>query len=222
MRIPSQINEDRNKTSLGCVMLGLTTINPAWTDIIAKIDDADLYVVGSEYGKENQCHMTLLYGLHLDAGVRKSVIDYYKTNFWLPKIIGVSVSLFEKDEYDVLKYDIELTDELAGMNKQLQDSYKFTNSYPDYHPHVTIAYLKKGTGQKYLDQIAVPQEFTVKSYMWSEDVYQFILHKTILGPVVVCRNKADNKLVMFNDETYEISQPTNEGFKRITPLRKLL
>jgi hypothetical protein len=28
-----------------------------------------------------------------------------------------------------------------------------TTDYPDYHPHSTIAYLKKGKGEKYTDKL---------------------------------------------------------------------
>jgi hypothetical protein len=47
----------------------------------------------------------------------------------------------------VLKFDIK-GDNIHETNKDLQQ-YPFTSNFPDYHPHMTIAYLKPGTGKRY-------------------------------------------------------------------------
>lgn len=222
-KIPIKLYEVRTDTQLGCVMIGLDPIGQKWDDIIAQVDDNDVYKDGDNYGKETELHITLLYGIHLDDGVRKSILDHYKSNFNVPKITGVSVSLFEKEEYDVLKYDIELTPELTALNEYLTSNYEFTTSYPDYHPHCTIAYLKKGTGQKYVDSFAVPQDFMIKNYLWSEDKFKWTLSNTILGPMIVCRDRETEQLQMFDDESYEISQKIGESVKirRISFLPKI-
>jgi len=31
--------------------------------------------------------------------------------------------------------------------------YPHTTDYPDYHPHMTIAYVKKGMGKKYAEDL---------------------------------------------------------------------
>ena len=89
---------------------------------------------------------TLLYGLHPEVPLGKvtAIVRNYE---YLPCLIH-NVSLFENEDVDVLKFDVSSTnyslihDEL----KQLPNSEKF----PDFHPHMTIAYLKPGIGQKYL------------------------------------------------------------------------
>ena len=51
----------------------------------------------------------------------------------------------------MLKFDVE-GPELAETNKELKE-FPYTSDYPDYHPHLTIGYLKPGTGKKYADQL---------------------------------------------------------------------
>jgi 2'-5' RNA ligase len=51
----------------------------------------------------------------------------------------------------VLKYDI-MGDNLNDTNEELKQ-FPFTSDYPDYHPHMTIAYLKPGKGKHYIDML---------------------------------------------------------------------
>jgi hypothetical protein len=50
-----------------------------------------------------------------------------------------------------LKFDIK-GDNLHETNADLQQ-YPFTSNFPDYHPHMTIAYLKPGTGKRYVKML---------------------------------------------------------------------
>ena len=50
--------------------------------------------------------------------------------------------------FDVLKVDVE-SPKLHRLNRSLRDGLEHQNDYPDYHPHLTVAYLKKGAGAKY-------------------------------------------------------------------------
>jgi len=163
--IKIRLDENRTDTTKGCVMLGVSPTNLDWSNIISQIDDEDLYTEGDNFGKEFEPHITILYGLHLDEGVRKQILDHYSKNFPNIAIIAKSVSLFENEKYDVLKYDIEVTPELAELNKFLTDNFAFTNSYPEYHPHCTLAYIKSGEGKKYCDKFSVPQEFKIKNLL---------------------------------------------------------
>jgi hypothetical protein len=49
----------------------------------------------------------------------------------------------------VLKLDVDC-DVLHKVNKELS-KLPHTTEYPNYKPHVTIAYLKPGLGKKYLN-----------------------------------------------------------------------
>jgi hypothetical protein len=82
-------------------------------------------------------------------------------------LILYNASLFENDDYDVLKFDVKQKmvddegeiyydkkeDVLYDINKELTDNFPFTTNFPDYHPHCTIGYLKKGEGKKYVEKL---------------------------------------------------------------------
>jgi 2'-5' RNA ligase len=61
--------------------------------------------------------------------------------------------LFQNEKYDVLKFDMEYPTKgdkfLHKCNDELK-KFPFTSDFPDYHPHMTIVYLKPGKGNKYL------------------------------------------------------------------------
>ena len=106
------------------------------------VGESDAY---DDYGVEEETHVTALYGLTTDNAdeVRKVVEGFGEFNITLGK-----TSLFENEEYDVLKIDVE-SKELRDLNKLIDDSLDNENSFPDYKPHITIAYLKPGEGKKY-------------------------------------------------------------------------
>ena len=70
------------------------------------------------------------------------------------------VSKFDdNDEYDVIKIDV-VSDDLAEANKRISKKCKCTDSYPNYTPHVTVAYVEKGSvdhliGKKDLDGVEI-------------------------------------------------------------------
>ena len=105
----------------------------------------------SSYGLEKSPHVTLLYGLH--DGVSLEDVNSIIQKFVFSKCKVHNASLFQNEKYDVLKFDLDTTTGggMAGKcNKELR-KLPHTSDYPDYHPHMTIAYLKPGMGQKYAD-----------------------------------------------------------------------
>jgi 2'-5' RNA ligase len=129
----------------GCVMLYFNF--PQIDEIHDYIDIDDIYVEDEDktFGLEDEPHTTLLYGLHPEVSLDevKKVLDSYD---YYPCIIK-NASLFENEKYDVLKFDVDGKD-LKQTNNDLKQ-YPFTNDYPDYHPHLTIGYIKPGLGKKY-------------------------------------------------------------------------
>lgn len=148
-----KINEEKKVYEYGCAMVYFT-IPELYEYAKLTIDENDLYQGESEedssrYGIEDQPHTTLLYGLHSDIE-HESLLEYLRMikPFY---IAFTEVSLFENEKFDVLKFDVEAK-ELNMLNKIISDNFEYTTDFPDYHPHCTIAYLKPGTGKKYINE----------------------------------------------------------------------
>jgi 2'-5' RNA ligase len=142
--------ESKNRTyDYGCVMVYLDISN--WERIISNIDENDLYKPEDEhYGRETEPHLTLLYGLHKEVTKEEISTIFKDTKSTDFKIQIDGISIFENDEFDVVKMDIKLNDKLTHYNSELS-KLPNSNSYKDYKPHITMAYVKKGLGKKYID-----------------------------------------------------------------------
>jgi 2'-5' RNA ligase len=63
----------------------------------------------------------------------------------------INLSIFEADDYDVLKFGCE-SKALDALHKATKHYFDNNWKWPEYSPHVTIAYVKKGTGKKYVQE----------------------------------------------------------------------
>lgn len=145
-------NEKKDKTQkyeYGCAMLELDF--PQMESLHEQIDIEDVYEEEGDrsYGLEKEPHVTLLYGLHDD--VKEDVVKDICIGQQYESIVLENVSCFENEKFDVLKFDVS-GESLHECNKKLSH-LPHTTDYPDYHPHMTIAYLKPGTGKKYIDRM---------------------------------------------------------------------
>lgn len=141
----------------GCLMLDINWYDVAgytWSNILNLIDKDDLYQPETgRYGLEDQPHITALYGLHEEVdehSIKKKLGDL------LTKPIDLEIadiSLFENKDYDVVKIGVEST-KLTKINSLLRE-LPHTNDYPEYNPHITVAYVKKGFGQKYKKKLSI-------------------------------------------------------------------
>lgn len=166
------INENDAPRKYGCLMLQFDK-NDWKEEIESMVDSDDLYTEDG-YGFELEPHCTILYGFHDDD----FSLDECLKNLVPVSEIQIScdnISLFKNENYDVLKYDIE-SEQLNELNERFTDKFKYTNDFPDYHAHCTIAYLKPGTGEKYMKSVErffVPTEYRY-SYGSGDNVY---IHK---------------------------------------------
>ncbi len=139
------------KKKFGCLMLYFDDIK-IWDKIIDLIPNDIVYGTRNDgYGKENEPHVTVLYGFH-DDKVNIEDIKKITDKIKIPiKVKLDGISIFENKDFDVLKFDIS-SDELVNLNKKFRENFDYSSDYPDYHPHLTIAYLKKGEGDKIIKQ----------------------------------------------------------------------
>jgi 2'-5' RNA ligase len=154
------LNEKKedHKHEYGCVMAYFKF--PEMEEVQSLLDENDIYVDenDSSYGVETKHHVTLLYGL-LEEVTDDKVFDICMKHE-IGEIKLSNASAFESEKYDVLKFDAS-NDELHVINKEL-DKLPNENSFPEYHPHCTIAYLKKETVQKYIDLLK-DKEYVVEA-----------------------------------------------------------
>ncbi len=97
-----------------------------------------------EEGREMEPHVTAFYGLKSGSpeDTRGALKDQEPITVKLGK-----TSLFENDDADVLKIDVD-SPELEAINKKLR-KFPNGNEHPEFEAHVTIAYLKPGKGKPY-------------------------------------------------------------------------
>jgi 2'-5' RNA ligase len=99
----------------------------------------------AEDGREETAHITVKYGLHTnDVKDVTAVLDFSAT----VSIILGKTAIFVTPDYDVLIIEVDSPD-LYALNELISDRLEVTDTHPEYHPHVTIAYLKSGMGGLY-------------------------------------------------------------------------
>lgn len=140
--------EEKKQTyDYGCVMLYFDF--PEMENLHSQIDEEHIYTEDNDnsYGLETEPHCTLLYGLH--DNVSTEMVENIMKNYAFGSCTIKNASLFENEKFDVLKFDVE-GDGLHDCNKDLC-KFPHTTNFPDYHPHMTIAYLKPGMGKEYAE-----------------------------------------------------------------------
>jgi 2'-5' RNA ligase len=150
----------------GCLMGKLSIKN--WHKLFVDfIEEDDVYgTKDSGFGMEDNPHVTILFGFHDED---KTIVANLKKNLPIHEPINCTldkVSIFETEDYDVVKFDV-LSDELAALNSWCKDNFDYSNDYPTYHAHATIAYVKKGTGKKYKRNLSKNIVFAINELIYS-------------------------------------------------------
>ena len=150
-----QLNEKAGDSySKGCVMAYLDDLKPEIERLQSKIEADELYEEEDDksYGLEDEPHVTVLYGIHSDEVDDEEVLDLIENMNWKQPIKIGKPSLFENEKYDVLKLEAN-ADWLNKANKELCENLPYSSDFPDYNAHVTIAYLRPGTGKKVVERL---------------------------------------------------------------------
>lgn len=124
-------------------------------DIQKKLTDDDLYVEkdNDDFGIEDETHVTLVPCLDNDIDLNelkkllKPLKDY--------EIMLRNISLFRNDKYDVLKCDV-VSMNLIDTNRKITDRFTTHSDFKEYHPHTTIAYVKKDHGDNFTEDLLSP------------------------------------------------------------------
>lgn len=144
------IQEKKNESySRGCAMVYVEF--PEIEGIQSMISKDDIYTESGDrsYGLEDEPHVTLLYGF--DLSVKPNEVFNILDDFNIDEVKLTKVTAFKNEKFDVLKFDVS-SDILFDINKKLSELPHETD-FPDYHPHLTIAYLKPGTADKYIKKM---------------------------------------------------------------------
>ena len=131
------------KKEFGCVLVNYEF--PELSQLQQAIDKEDIYDE-PHYGLENEPHVTLLFGLH--RGISKEqVLDKVGALDFVTCTVS-DVSFFRNNVFDVLKFKA-FNNNFYRANQKLKELPN-TQNFPDYSPHMTLAYLKAGRADEYV------------------------------------------------------------------------
>ncbi len=186
------IKESINGHKYGCVMVDIPVSN--WSEITSSIDPEDIFYGdenGDPKGIQENPHVTILYGLHDDVTEDevKSVFDNFDGDINI-EIDGIDI--FENKDFDVVKFNVKPDGSLQYLHDELS---KFPNSdqFPDYKPHITICYVKKGTGKKYVKP----------EYKYEVKNVNKITYSMSNGKKIYFNYNSINESIEYNDNTYD-------------------
>lgn len=160
------IKESKKYTGAGCVMIDFNFEN--WDELLESIVEDDIYEEdGKNYGLQPRPHLTLLYGI-LPEVTDEQILECFKgfieDDF---KIEINGISIFDtNNNFDVVKLGVKLTQQLKEINKRLSDLPN-SNQYSEYIPHITLSFIKKGKGGKYIDPDYKYNVKEIKSIIYS-------------------------------------------------------
>lgn len=158
------LNENVGDREFGCLMLKINF--PNWEKFVhSYVKEEDVYEINSdEYGYEEEPHVTILYGFKYDDDIDKikKILTQLKNEI---RIFIKDIDIFSTDKFDVVKFNVE-SKMLVKLNEIMSKNFDHIVTYRDYKPHMTIAYVKKGTGEKYVKK-------TKKSFILRSKTFEY-------------------------------------------------
>jgi hypothetical protein len=160
--------EKINKDEYSCLMLDVPFQN--WQKVLSRISKEDLYEKEDDdtYGLKEEPQSMVLYGL-LKGFKEEKLINFIK-DFCKSTPIEIEIvkmGVFKHPKFDVLKFDVE-SPALKSLNKNISKNFSYKPKFPKFEPHITIAYLKKGTYKKYLQELKSPVTKSLTNFVYSK------------------------------------------------------
>lgn len=153
--------------SYGCLMapIGepLSGEIRAWGETIP--DDLIFEDDKGEMGREKETHVTVKYGLHTSDP--DEVME--KVSGWPPftMTLGRTSVFHGEGDFVVLKVGIRGSD-IRLLNKHICREFEFTDKYPVYRPHATIAYMVRNPEDPYYYREYFTDQFDGKTVQVNE------------------------------------------------------
>lgn len=145
--------------NMGCVMANVAPLPDMTSDLV---DPDTLYVSPTKnwmqgFVADKSLHMTVLYGLLQDAAFLKPAIEKVMEGYELEEVEIEDVSFFstpygEEEPYYCIIAKIKKTPEVMEGHQRLS-FLPHVNTFPEYSPHLTIAYIKSSAGEEYRDAL---------------------------------------------------------------------
>jgi hypothetical protein len=160
------IEEGSAIRSWSCLMLDMSFLSEEMTELHEAICPCDVYDDEPGHGIELETHGTVIYGI--DPSYKPHDV-YNAINLRPCRFKFKGISLFENEKFDVVKFDI-LSKDLHDLHQEVKTELDCPgNSYPNYQPHTTIFYAKKGTGKYYtnLETDLIGKSFTSNKFIFS-------------------------------------------------------
>lgn len=198
------INILTEKRSYGCIMAyPITNVSNTIVNFNKKIIPDDiLYTDEENHGREIIPHVTIKYGfteIYSEQYIKNIIRNITPFNIQLKNI-----SVFDSnDKFDVIKIEI-ISDYLSELHAYF-NQFPNEDSFKEYNPHMTLAYVKKGSAKKYIKQFPIYPSILINKIVYStqnDNKYYYTLN-----------NKNINEKTTLRDFDYEIQKLENEWDK---------
>jgi hypothetical protein len=145
--------------SYGCVMLLPDQVFQLKVEALGKmlVKDDDLYIDSEDpsYGRPQAIHTTVLFGIRQTNVVKRIQTVLRKFSPREFTVTGIS-SFGTAPDYDVLKLDLDGSD-LYQLHDLLAQEFPDYYETHEFHPHMTLAYVKKGVADRVLGQVCLKE-----------------------------------------------------------------